>query len=337
MRYEPVDSPDHTTIFPYHELEPPTVADVYRARRRIRPHLPRTPLVRSEWLSEELAGDVYLKREDTLPTGAFKVRGGINLTAQLDPSFRDVGLVAASTGNHGQSVAYAARAFGVDAVVCVPEDANPEKVRAMERYGADVVHHGADYDEAREHAERLAIERGYRYVHSANEPDLIAGVGTAGLEIVEERPDVDALVCPIGGGSSAAGYALTVGHLVDAAVIGVQSARAPAMQTAWREDSLEPHDRMETFAEGLASRVPFALTTEILRDRLADFRLVEDDHIERAMQHLLAEERLVVEGAGAAATAGALEHRDHIPGETIVVVVSGRNVSAKTLERTIHR
>jgi threonine dehydratase len=182
--YEPVESPDETTIFPYHNLAPPTTADIYRARQIVSQHLPRTPLVRSDTLSAEFDADVYLKREDTLPTGAFKVRGGMTLVSRLDPEFHDPGLIAASTGNHGQSIAYAGRTFDVPVTIVVPEEANPSKVTAMERLGAEVLFHGARFDEAREHAESLAAEEGCRYVHSANEPTLVAGVGTAGLEII---------------------------------------------------------------------------------------------------------------------------------------------------------
>jgi len=189
--YDPVESPDASTVFPYHDLTPPAPADLYRARGTVREHLPRTPLVRSETLSAELDADVYLKREDTLPTGAFKIRGGVWLVSRLDAEFRERGLIAASTGNHGQSVAWAGREFGVPVTVGVPEGANPDKVRAMRSLGADVSHYGADFDEARERVERLAAEEGYRYVHSANEPALVAGVGTAGLEVVEDCPEVD--------------------------------------------------------------------------------------------------------------------------------------------------
>ena len=333
--YEPVESPDESTVFPYHELTPPTTADVYRARSVVTAHLPRTPLVRSEWLSAELDADVYLKREDTLPTGAFKVRGGITLVADLDDEFREQGLVAASTGNHGQSIAYAGREFDVPVVICVPDDANPGKVRAMERLGARVVHHGADFDDAREHAERLAAEEGYRYVHSANEPALVAGVATAGLEVVEDCPEVDVLFSPVGGGSSASGYCLTVGDLADAEVIGVQSTAAPAMYRAWSEGTLASHDRMETFAEGLATRVPFALTAEILRERLADFVLVDDEALRGALRGLLAEEHLLAEGAGAAGVAAALERRAELAGKTVVIPISGGNLSEERLRSVL--
>ena len=332
--YEPVDSPDATTVFPYHDLIPPTTMDVYQARRIVRYRLPRTPLVRSETLSAEFNADVYLKREDTLPTGAFKVRGGINLVSQLDSEFRDPGLIAASTGNHGQSVAYAGQQFEIPVTIVVPEKANPGKVIAMERLGADVRHHGQDFDTAREHAESLATEEGYRYIHSANEPALVAGVGTAGLEIIEALPEVDYLFCPIGGGSSAAGYCLTVGTLTEATVIGAQSDAAPAMYRAWDEGHLEPHDRMESFAEGIATRVPFALTQKILRERLDDFRLVSEHALRRGVHDLFTDEQIVMEGACAASLATMRQLRDELADQTIVFPISGRNIETETL-RTI--
>ncbi|WP_331234124.1 threonine ammonia-lyase [Natronorarus salvus] len=329
--YEPIESPDETTVFPYHDLTPPTTADVYRARPVVARHLPRTPLVRCEWLSDELDADVYMKREDTLPTGAFKVRGGVTLVSRLDDEFRETGLIAASTGNHGQSIAFAGKTFDVPVVICVPEGANPGKVRSMERFGAEVRHRGETFDDAREYAEERATEEGYRYVHSANEPALIAGVGTAGLEIVEELPEVDVLFSPIGGGSSASGYCLTVGELTDARVVGVQSSAAPAMHRAWKEGALESHDRMETFAEGLATRVPFAVTAELLRDRLDDFVLVDDDTLREGIRGMLAEEHVLIEGAAATGVAAAFERQEELAGRTVVFPVSGRNVALETL------
>jgi threonine dehydratase len=333
--YEPVDSPDATTIFPYHDLTPPTLEDVYEARSVVGRHLPRTPLVRSDPLSAEFDADVYLKREDTLPTGAFKVRGGLTLVSNLDPEFRDRGLVAASTGNHGQSVAYAGDAVGVPVVICVPEDANESKVAAMERLGARVEHRGETFDDAREYAEELAAEEGYRYVHSANEPDLVAGVATAGLEVVEDLPEVDYLFSPVGGGSSASAYCLTVGDLVDATVVGVQSEAADAVYRAWSEGHLDPSDRMETFAEGIATSVPFALTTEILREKLDDFRTVSDDAIGDEIGRMAVEDHVIFEGACAAAVVGARSMRERIAGSTVVIPVSGRNLGPEKLRRFV--
>jgi len=323
---EPIDSPDETTVFPYHDLTPPTVADIYRARQVVSRYLPETPLVRSEALSAEFDADVYLKREDTLPTGAFKVRGGLTLVAGVDEQFHDPGLIAASTGNHGQSIAYAGGTFDVPVTIVVPEDANETKVTAMERLGAEVRFHGENFDAAREEAERLAVEEGYRYVHSANEQKLVAGVGTAGLEVVEDLPDVDFLFCPVGGGSSAAGYCLTVGDLADATVVGAQSVAAPAMYEAWRDGHLDPHDRMETAAEGVATRVPFALTMDLLREKLDDFLLVEEQAIERGVRDLFVSESIVMEGACATSLAAMRQMRDTLRDKTVVFPISGRNI-----------
>lgn len=331
--YKPVKSPDSTTIFPYHDLTPPKITDVYKAYGVVEKYLPRTPLVRSEFLSEELNANVYLKREDTLPTGAFKVRGGINLAHDLDEEFRDQGLIAASTGNHGQSIAYAGREFNIPVLVGVPKDANPKKVKAMEMLGAKVEKHGKNYDEAREWVEKKAAKKEYRYVHSANEPRLIAGVGTAGIEIMEELPNVDVLISPIGGGSGASGYCLTVGSATDAEVIGVQAKGADAFYRGWLEGHLRPKDSVNTFAEGIATRFPFALTMEILRDKLHDVVLVSDDNIWNAIYRLLIEDRILAEGAGATGVAVALKLKDKLAGKTIAIPITGRNLAFEKLRR----
>lgn len=331
MPIAPVESPDATTLFPYHDLTAPTLDDVRAARDVVSKHLPRTPLVEAPALSGRLGAEVLLKREDVLPTGAFKVRGGVHLASRLEDRFRDAGMVAASTGNHGQSVAFAGRAFDVPVTIVVPEDANPGKVAAIERYGADVIHRGTDFDMAREHAEKRAAEEEMRYVHSGNEPDLIAGVATAGLEVAEDRPDVDVVVCPVGGGSGASGYGLTVGAVLGAEVVGVQSEAAPAVHHAWSEGHLDPHGEMETFAEGLATRVPFALPVGILRERLDDFVLVTEGAIRDAVRTMLDDEHLLVEGAAAAALAGATELKDRLDGRTVVLPVTGRNLAPDKL------
>ncbi len=186
-------------------MEAPTFADVLEARTRIAPHLPRTPLREYPPLSRLIDATVFVKHENHLPTGAFKVRGGVNLVSQLSEDERERGVVASSTGNHGQSIAFGARLFGVKATICVPENANPVKVAAMRDLGAEVVPNGVDFDEARELAEQLSIEHGFRYIHSGNEPHLIAGVATATLELLEDEPRIDTIIVPVGGGSGAAG------------------------------------------------------------------------------------------------------------------------------------
>src|SRR5438874_4495492 len=240
-------------------LELPVLADVLAARERIRKYLPQTELSSYTSLSELVGTEVWVKRENDLPTGAFKVRGGVNLVSPLTEHELRAGLIAASTGNHGQSVAYAAKLFGTQAIICVPAGANPVKVASMRSLGADVIFHGRDFDDAREHAEQLAGEHSYRYVHSGDEPHLIAGVATATIEIIEEQPQIDTIIVADGGGSGAAG-ACIAGKAIrpDLNVIGVQSEAAPAAYRSWKEGRLLD-DRMETFAEGIATRVGFEL------------------------------------------------------------------------------
>src|SRR6201994_982592 len=178
----------------------PDLAEVLAARQRIEPYLKPTPLSRYPALDTLTGPRVRVKHENHQPVGAFKVRGGVNLVSQLGAEERHRGVIAASTGNHGQSVAYAAQLFGVRAVICVPEQANPVKVESMRALGAEVVFHGRDFDEARENCEKQATEHGYRYVHSGNEPALIAGVATGTLEILDAQPDTRQIVVPVGGG-----------------------------------------------------------------------------------------------------------------------------------------
>jgi threonine dehydratase len=256
------------------ERQIPTLADVYAARLRIAPHLRPTPLYAYGALSELVGAEIFVKHENHLPIGAFKVRGGVNLVSQLSDGERRSGIITASTGNHGQSIAFAAGLFGVRAIVCVPEGANPVKLAAMERLGAELVIHGRDFDDARENCEGLAREHGYRYIHSGNEPHLIAGVGTATLEALEAQPDLDVVIVPIGGGSGAAGACIAgKGIRPELEVIGVQSSAAPAAYRSWQSRQLL-EDRMETRAEGLATRVAFELPQRILWERLDDFVLV---------------------------------------------------------------
>jgi threonine dehydratase len=317
------------------ELPVPTIDDVRAAAERIRPHLPRTPLFNYPALDEQVGVELWVKHENHQPVGAFKVRGGVNLVAQLDEDERRRGVVAASTGNHGQSIAYAARLFGVRAVICVPEGANPVKVDSMRALGAEIVTHGADFDDAREHAERLAVEQGFRYVHSGDEPHLVAGVGTETLEILEDRPDVDAIVVPLGGGSGAAGACVVAAASSPSPrVIAVQSEAAPAAYRSWKEGRLV-EDRMGTFAEGLATRTAFAYPQRILREHLREFVLVSDDEIRRAQVLLIERTRNLVEAAGAAPLAAVLRMRDELRGQRVAVICSGGNVSPAQLRELL--
>ncbi len=310
----------------------PTIYDVLTARRMIAPHLPRTPLIHAPTLDRLLGAQVYVKCENTLPTGAFKVRGGINLMNALSPEERRRGVITASTGNHGQSIAYAGRLFGIRVIIGAPRESNPLKVAAMRALGAEVVLEGKDFDEAREWVERTAREEGYRYVHSANEPLLIAGVGTGSLEVMEDLPSVDVIIASIGAGSGACGHCITAKALSPRVrVIGVQAEHANPVYRALREGRMEALDRMETFAEGIATRVPFALPVTILRRHLDDIVLVSDDEIKQAILLLAEAVRQTAEGAGAASLAAALRLRDRLAGKTVVLVLSGGNITLETL------
>jgi threonine dehydratase len=308
-----------------------TLADVLEARRRIHPHLRATPLFPYAGLDQLLGAEVWVKHENHQPVGAFKVRGGVNLVSQLGEDERRRGLITASTGNHGQSIAYAARLHGVVARICVPEEANPVKLDAIRALGAELVVHGKDFDEAREHCERLAAEHGYRYVHSGNEPLLIAGVGTQTLEILEERPDVDAILLPIGGGSAAAGACVVAKAIrPEIQVIGVQSEAAPAAFRSWQARALL-EDENTTTVEGLATRVSFELPQQILWEHLDDFVLVSEDEIRRANRLMIEHTRNLVEPAGAAPLAAALKLADRLRGKRIALVASGGNISPAQL------
>jgi threonine dehydratase len=308
-----------------------TLADVLEARRRISPHLRATPLYPYAGLDELLAGEVWVKHENHQPVGAFKVRGGVNLVSQLHEDERSRGLIAASTGNHGQSIAYAARLHGVAARICVPEAANPVKLAAMRALGAELIVQGKDFDAAREHCEGLAEEHGYRYVHSGNEPLLIAGVGTETLEIIEDRPDVEAIIVPIGGGSGAAGACIVAKSIrPEIEVIGVQSDAAPAAFRSWEARALLDGENA-TFAEGLATRVPFELPQQILWEHLDDFVLVSEDEIRHATRLMIEHTRNLVEPAGAAPLAAAVKLGDRLRGKRIALVASGGNISPSQL------
>ena len=313
----------------------PTFNDVLAARERISQYLPPTALNRYPALDDLVGTETWVKHENNQPVCVFKVRGGINLLSQLTDDERRRGVITASTGNHGQSIAYAARIFGVRAIVCVPEGANPVKVRSIRGLGAEIVTHGVDFDEAREHAAQLAEEHGYRYIHSGNEPYLIAGVGTQALEILERQPDIEVIIVPIGGGSGAAGtciVAKTINPKIQ--VIGVQSAEAPAAYKSWKARRLL-EDRMGTIAEGLATRTAFELPQRILWEMLDDFVLVPDDEIRTAVRLMIETTRNLAEPAGAAPLAAAIRLKDRLKGKRMALILSGSNVTPAQLRELL--
>ena len=313
----------------------PTLRDVYEAKKTIAPYLPRTPLHYSPGLSEVLDAEVYLKHDEFLALGAFKARGGINFLAHLSQEERARGVITASTGNHGQSIASACRTFGVRALIALPEKANPLKVAAMRALGAELIFHGDSYDEARAHSERLAKEEGYCYVHPSNEPLLISGVATQTLEVIEDLPDVEVIMMPLGGGSGAAG-ACIVAKSVDPniRVVAVQAEAAPGGYLSWKQGELVDAP-MNTFAEGLATKAGYEVPQAILREHLDDFLLVSDDDIRRAIGLLIEKAHTLAEGAGAAALAGAVKRPDLVKGKRVSITVSGSNITLPQLQEAI--
>jgi threonine dehydratase len=311
--------------------EPPTFADVLEARRLLAAHLPPTPAWTYPVLNEAVGATVWVKHENAQPVGAFKVRGGLTLLASLSPQQRAGGVIAASTGNHAQSVAYAARQFGAPCTIVMPENANPVKAAAVRALGAELVLRGAVFDECRDIAAQLAAETGAYYVDSGDEPKLIAGVATAALELFEVAPRLDALFVPVGAGTGASGACLAAQAVAPACrVIGVQSAQAPAAYESWRTGTSVERPNQTTI-EGVSTGRAFDLPQAMMRDGLHDFLLLDDAEIRSAQRLLIGAAHTMAEGAGAAALAGALARREEYAGGTVGVICSGGNASEAEL------
>jgi threonine dehydratase len=317
-------------------MQPPSLDDVRAACSRVYPFIQPTPLMRHRLLEAESGLDLLVKHENHNPTGSFKVRGGLNLVGQLSQDERRRGVISATTGNHGQSIALACQREGVPCTIVTPVGNNPEKNAAMRAYRAEVLEYGRDFDEARERVEQLQAERGLRYVHSANEPLLIAGVGTLALEMFDAQPGIDVVLVPIGGGSSASGCCIVrTGLGSRAQVIGVQAEGSDAFARSWRTGSRVVGEQAATFAEGLATRVTFDLTFEILRKELDDVVTLTEEELADGVRLALRATHNLAEGAGAAPLAAAMKLRDRLAGRTVACVMSGGNIDSATLRRVL--
>jgi threonine dehydratase len=316
-------------------MNPPTLKDVYDARPRVARVVRPTPLMRHPLLALETGLDIAVKHENHNPTGAFKVRGGVNLIATLNAEERR-GVITATTGNHGQSIALACQREGVPCTIVVPLGNNPEKNAAMTAYGAELIEFGRDFDEARERVEHLQQTRALRYVHSANEPLLIAGVGTYALEIFDEQPQTDVIFVPIGAGSGASGCAIVrTGLGSHARVIGVQAARADAFTRSWRDRTRVVGENADTFAEGMATRVTFDLPFGILQQELDEIVTLSEEELAGGVRLALRTTHNLAEGAGAAPLMAAMKLRDQLAGKRVVCVMSGGNIDRATLTRVL--
>ena len=313
-------------------LKEPSLGDIQKATSAIEGHVLRTPLRHYPVLSELLDADVWVKHENFQLLGSFKVRGGINLVSQTSQAERDRGFITASSGNHGQSIAYATRAFGAACSIVLPEGANPSKAAAIAALGARVIFYGDVVDRALEHAAELAEKEGSRFIHAANEPALVAGVGTYSAEVHDDLDNIDFVIVSVGAGSGASGACIVADNVSPSTqVIGVQSAEAPAAFHAWPTGRFEIYP-MKTIAEGLATKSAFALPIGILRRRLKEFVLVDDSEINSAVKLYVHATRTLVEHAGAASLAAAINMKDRLRGKRVVLIASGGNITTDQLK-----
>ncbi|MGH3467322.1 MAG: threonine ammonia-lyase [Thermocrispum sp.] len=314
----------------------PTFDDVLRAGKLLDDLLPPTPAWPYPVLAAATgAAELWIKHENVQPIGAFKVRGGLTLLAGLTEPERARGVLSYSTGNHAQSLAYAARHFGAACTIVMPEGANPAKAAAVRALGAELVLHGPSFEQARAHAGELAAARDARLVSAADEPEIIAGVATAYRELFEQAAGLDVVVVPVGSGTGAAAACLAAAELAPGCeVIGVQSSASPAGHDSWHAGELVDRPN-RTAVEGLATGSGFALPQRILRQRLADFVLVDDHAIAAAQWIMLRDAHTAAEGAGAAALAAVLGDHERFAGRRVAVVCTGANASEAELRRVL--
>lgn len=315
-----------------------TVHDVFVARSRLAGRIRRTPLVRSSWLSDATGADVWLKLESLQVSHAFKVRGAFNAVARLLEQRQNGAagppqVVTASAGNHGQALAWAAREAGLPAVVFTPKDAAATKLDAIRRFGADLRAVAVNYDEA----ERLAIDfasaHGALFVSPYDHPDVVAGGGTVGLEVLEDLPRLDAVVCPVGGGGLISGIATVMAGIAPKTrVVGVEAELNPAFRVAVEQGRVTEIPVFPSIADGLGGNVhPDTITFGIIRDHVTELVGATEDDMRRGIRELLAHEHLVAEGAGIAAIAAVLAGKAVRAGETAAVILSGANIDAARL------
>lgn len=311
--------------------------EIFKARRVVEQAIKRTHLTHYKMLSDELGAHLYVKHENHLPTNSFKVRGAVNFMANISPEIQKQGIVVATRGNHGLAVAWAAQARGVFCNVVVPENNNPDINAAILSYGAQLIENGRDFYETQDYCEELAENTGLHYLRQGNDPLLINGTATMGLEIFEELPDVEAIIIPIGGGSGCAALARVIeGINPGVELIGVQAERMPSFYESWRQGKKVIVPAAETVAEGLAARSVFEVPFMILKDRITDVVLLNEEELINGVKMALRYTQNLAEVAGAAALAGAFKIRDRLVGKKVVTVMSGANLSVPRLTQILN-
>lgn len=314
--------------------------DVLAARDRIRPYLSPTPLRRYAPLDAAVGEgvEVWVKHENHNPTNSFKARNALSALVALPPEARARGVIAASRGNHGLGIAWAGTLLGIPATICVPLGNNPEKNEGIRGFGASLIEEGRDYDESVVVADGIVRERGVTLVHSTNDRTVIAGAATISLEVLEEKPDLDAMVVAVGGGSQAVG-ALTAARQLrpDLRIFAVQAEKASAAYDSWHAGHPVSVASADTFADGLATRSVYAMTFETLRAGLAGFVTVSESEIAEALRLFLRTTHNLAEGAGAAGLAGLRKLAPELAGKKVAVVLSGGNMDEATLRSVLER
>jgi threonine dehydratase len=317
-------------------LQPPTIDDIRAAAKRIEGAVVRTPMLISRTLSEIVGAEVWLKFENLQFTAAYKERGALNKLLQLSPEERDRGVIAASAGNHAQAVAYHAKRLGIPATIVMPANTPTVKVTQTAGHGAEVVLHGDMFDDAYAHARELALEKGFVFVHPFDDPQIIAGAGTVALEMLEDAPDLDMIVVPIGGGGLMSGVSIASRALKsEIELIGVEAELYPSMKCAIQGCHMPLGG--DTLAEGIAVKQPGELTSRILKDNADDVVLVPERDLERAVAMLVGIEKTVVEGAGAAGLAAMLHEPERFRGKKVATILCGGNIDTHLLANVLVR
>lgn len=313
-----------------------TIADIWEAHKLLKPHLHHTPLEPSRTLHEITGTDIYLKAENMQRSGSFKVRGASFKVSRLSDKERKRGVIAASAGNHAQGVAIAAAQAGIPCTIVMPEAAPLAKIMATQGYGAQVILHGSTYDDAYQHCLELQEKSGAAFVHAFDDPDVIAGQGTLGLEMLSDLPDADALVVPIGGGGLISGIAIAAKALrPNITVIGVQAAGAASTHAALQSGALQTLPSIATIADGIAVKRPGDLTFEIIQQLVDEVVVVEDEAIIGAVLFLMERNKMLIEGAGAVGVAALLSGKLKLPGKKVLVPLTGGNIDINLVGRFI--
>jgi threonine dehydratase len=317
-------------------LEPPTIVDIRGAQERIKGAVIRTPMLVSRTLSEIIGAEVWLKFENLQFTAAYKERGALNKLLQLSPEERSRGVIAASAGNHAQAVAYHAKRLGIPATIVMPEPTPTVKVTQTAGHGAKVVLYGDMFDDAYARAKELALEKGYVFVHPFDDAQIIAGAGTVALEMLEDAPDLDTIVVPIGGGGLMSGTSIAARAIrPEIELIGVEAELYPSMKCAIEGCHMALGG--DTLAEGIAVKQPGELTSRILKDHGVGVALVSERDLERSVAMLVGIEKTVVEGAGAAGLAAMIAEPEHFRGKKVATILCGGNIDTHLLANVLVR